>query len=221
MGYGWVAGPGVVGTGVRDAGSLDVQGDERLRLSDVGKLARRPGDAWSGRPAPTTGLRSRGCWPTHLGGPLDDLEVVEESWPAYELVNVQVGLDTWLAGAESQPRAGRDSATSGTASSGSPTCCALRTTTSTVRIRATCRLDAAWRAGRTVQVRQAVRAALYLVRDERRPASAIAGARRARSRSGMGLVQLHLVADRPGRGRRGRRRDPRGSRSSTTCSAAR
>ena len=28
---------------------------------------------------------------------LDDVEVVEESWPPYDLVNVQVGLDAFLA----------------------------------------------------------------------------------------------------------------------------
>ena len=33
----------------------------------------------------------------HLQTDLEGLEVVEESWPSYDLVNVQVGLDAWLA----------------------------------------------------------------------------------------------------------------------------
>ncbi len=33
----------------------------------------------------------------HLGTPVDDLAVAEESWPAYEHVNVQAALDAWLA----------------------------------------------------------------------------------------------------------------------------
>jgi hypothetical protein len=37
----------------------------------------------------------------HLGN-LDDLEVIDESWPSYDHANVQVGLDSWLA------KSGRD-----------------------------------------------------------------------------------------------------------------
>jgi hypothetical protein len=33
----------------------------------------------------------------HLGGDASTLDVVEETWPSYEHVNVQVGLDAWLA----------------------------------------------------------------------------------------------------------------------------
>lgn len=71
--------------------------DDRLRLSDVGKLARRfrrriVGAARAGdRPTFTTMLAD------HLGGAIEDLDVVEESWPAYDHVNVQVGLEAWLA----------------------------------------------------------------------------------------------------------------------------
>lgn len=70
--------------------------DDRLRVSDVGKLARRTRRRIVGaaraddRPTFTKLLAA------HLGG-LDGLEVIEESWPAYEHVNVQVALDTWLA----------------------------------------------------------------------------------------------------------------------------
>lgn len=72
-------------------------GEERLQLSDVGKLARRTRRRIVGaaraddRPTFTTLLRE------HLGDHLEGLDVVEESWPAYDLVNVQVGLDAWLA----------------------------------------------------------------------------------------------------------------------------
>jgi hypothetical protein len=72
--------------------------DEKLRLSDVGKLARRARSRIVGaaraedRPSFPKMLRA------HLGGDVARLEVVEETWPGYDHVNVQVGLDTWLAG---------------------------------------------------------------------------------------------------------------------------
>ena len=69
--------------------------DDRLRVSDVGKLARRT------RRSIVRAARA-GDRPTfnkllaaHLGG-LEGLEVVEESWPTYEHVNIQVALDVWL-----------------------------------------------------------------------------------------------------------------------------
>ena len=80
------------GTGFDGGGA-----DDRMRLSDVGKLARRARRQVVGaaraddRP---TFLKLLG---EHLGVPLQGLEVVEESWPSYELVNVQIGLDAWLA----------------------------------------------------------------------------------------------------------------------------
>src|SRR4051812_16581307 len=75
----------------------DQGADDRLRLSDVGKLMRRTRRRVVGvaraDDRPTFGKLLRG----HLGGSVDDLEVVEESWPGYDHVNVQVGLDSWLA----------------------------------------------------------------------------------------------------------------------------
>jgi hypothetical protein len=69
--------------------------DDRLRVSDVGKLARRT------RRSIVRAARA-GDRPTfnkllaaHLGG-LEGLEIVEESWPTYEHVNIQVALDVWL-----------------------------------------------------------------------------------------------------------------------------
>jgi AAA+ superfamily predicted ATPase len=73
----------------------DEEDDDRLHLSDVAKLARRTrrrvvrAARFDDRPTFVKLLTA------HLGT-LDRLEVVEESWPAYEHVNVQVGLDVWL-----------------------------------------------------------------------------------------------------------------------------
>jgi hypothetical protein len=76
-------------------GDEDIR-EERLRLSDVAKLARRARRRVVGvaraddRPSFPKLLRS------HLGAAVDDAEVIEESWPSYDQVNVQVGLDRWL-----------------------------------------------------------------------------------------------------------------------------
>ncbi len=78
------------------SGFDDGDADDRLRLSDVGKLLRRArrrivGAARAGdRPAFATLIAE------HLGVPLEGAEVVEESWPSYDLVNVQIGLNAWL-----------------------------------------------------------------------------------------------------------------------------
>jgi hypothetical protein len=75
--------------------------DDRLRLSDVGKLARRSrrrivGAARAGDRPTFTGLLAAHLG--HRGLRLEDLDVVEEVWPPYDHVNVQIGLDAWLAG---------------------------------------------------------------------------------------------------------------------------
>jgi hypothetical protein len=69
--------------------------DERLRLSDLGKLARRSRRRIVGAARADDRPTFARLLSAHLG-PVDDLEVVEESWPAYDQVNVQVGLDVWL-----------------------------------------------------------------------------------------------------------------------------
>ena len=69
--------------------------DEQLRLSDLAKLARRT----RRRMVRGSGRRQadlRLAHSEHLGVPLEGVEVVEESWPSYDLVNVQVGLNAWL-----------------------------------------------------------------------------------------------------------------------------
>lgn len=71
--------------------------DDRFRISDVGKLVRRGQRGLVGaarahdRPTFDRLLRE------HLGPASDDLQVTEESWPSYDMVNVQLGLDAWLA----------------------------------------------------------------------------------------------------------------------------
>src|SRR4051794_9885976 len=79
-------------------GSEAAEADDRLRLSDVGKLGRR----MRRRIVRTARMDDRPTFPkifaAHLQTELDEVEVVEESWPPYDLVNVQVGLDAFLAG---------------------------------------------------------------------------------------------------------------------------
>jgi hypothetical protein len=71
--------------------------DEQMRLSDLGKLARRARrqvvSVARAEDRPTFHKLLR----AHLGAAVEDLEVVVESWPEYDQVNVQVGLDAWLA----------------------------------------------------------------------------------------------------------------------------
>jgi hypothetical protein len=70
--------------------------DERPQVADVGRLMRR-GVRGAVRAArrdekPTLPSLIRG----HFPGGVDDLGVVEETWAAYDHVNVQAGLDAWL-----------------------------------------------------------------------------------------------------------------------------
>ena len=76
-------------------------GDAELQpeLADVGRLLRRAvrgvvGAARAGERSSLTRVLVE-----HLGAD-DELEVVEETWPPYEHVNVQAGLDAWAAAAE-------------------------------------------------------------------------------------------------------------------------
>jgi hypothetical protein len=164
--------------------------DDRLRLSDVGKLARRTrrhivGVARAGdRPTLTTMLAE------HLGGELEDVEVVEESWPAYDHVNVQVGLDVWLGDAgRSHQLVGltdfrhrefgltdllRHSRQGHVPSPGNVSWASLAS-------------------GPDGQVRRAVRAGLYLVADGESRAAILLMA--ADPETGRGTTQMHVVAD--------------------------
>lgn len=81
---------------VRLLSRVEGDDDEQLRLSDLGKLARRARrrvvGAARAADRPTFATIITG----HLGVPLDGVEVVEETWPSYDLVNIQVGLNAWL-----------------------------------------------------------------------------------------------------------------------------
>ena len=70
----------------------------RPELADVGRLLRRGvrGFVGAARAGERTTLSS--VLREHLGD-LADAEVVTETWPGYEHVNVQAGLDAWLADA--------------------------------------------------------------------------------------------------------------------------
>jgi hypothetical protein len=101
MGTGWFAFASHSGAsfGASDpagAGSL-ADGDLRPELADVGRLLRRGvrgvvGVARAGEAVTLTSILLE-----HLGPASAELDVVEESWAGYEHVNVQAGLDAWLA----------------------------------------------------------------------------------------------------------------------------
>ena len=89
----WVAMEGPGGFGESELSDFE----DRFRLSDLGNLARLA----RRRVVRTARFQDQpsfaGILLAHLKTDLVDLEVVEESWPSYDLVNVQVGLDAWLA----------------------------------------------------------------------------------------------------------------------------
>ncbi|MCZ2821725.1 ATP-binding protein [Modestobacter sp. VKM Ac-2977] len=72
----------------------------RPELADVGKLVRRGVRAVVGAARAEDRTTLSGLLLAHLGPAGAELDVVEEAWPGYEHVNVQAGLDTWLAGAD-------------------------------------------------------------------------------------------------------------------------
>jgi len=91
---GWIAyGSSVMGAS--DAGAA--RDDNRPELADVGRLARRAlRGAVSAARADERVTFSR-LLLDHLGPAGADLAVVEDKWRPYEHVNVQAGLDAWLA----------------------------------------------------------------------------------------------------------------------------
>jgi len=166
--------------------------DDRLRPSDLVKLARRTRRRIvrtaraDDRPTFAKLLRE------HLGD-LQRLEVVEESWPSYEHVNVQGALDAWLV------EDGREHQLLGMTDFRhrefglSDLMQAERYGHGPVPG------NVAWTnlaSGPDGLVRQAVRGGLFLVGDEHtRSAVMLLGADPER---GMSSLQLHIVADRPG-----------------------
>jgi hypothetical protein len=167
--------------------------DEKLRLSDVGKLARRTRRR-------IVRVARADDHPTfdrllaeHLDAPLEGLEVVEESWPSYDLVNIQIGLNAWLAAD------GRTHELLGLANY-------RHREFGLTDLLQPDRYDdgpipgnVSWSSlasGPDGQVQSAVRAGLYLVAEGDSRAAILILA--ADPESGMGAAQLHVIADRAG-----------------------
>lgn len=72
-------------------------GDLRPELADVRRLVRRGVRAVVGAARAGERPTLSGVLVEHLGGRATELDVVEETWAAYDHVNVQAGLDAWLA----------------------------------------------------------------------------------------------------------------------------
>jgi hypothetical protein len=179
----------------------DGVGDESLRLSDVGKLARRARRRIVGAARAEDRLTFASLITEHLGVPLEGVEVVEESWPSYDLVNVQVGLNAWLDGSDPRVAAvsrshrligfaghrDRDFGLADLLQSGDGEHYGPRPG------------NVSWSnlaSGPDGQVQRAVRAGLYLVTEGPTRSAILVLA--ADPGSGMGSAQVHVVANRPG-----------------------
>ena len=82
--------------GAEPAHHLSDDGDARLELSDVRKLVRRTQRRIVGAAREADRVTFPKLILEHLGTDRSSVDVVEETWPSYEHVNVQVGLDAWL-----------------------------------------------------------------------------------------------------------------------------
>jgi hypothetical protein len=69
----------------------------RPELADVGRLLRRGVDKVVGAARADLRVTLTSVLREHLGPRAASLDVVEEAWPGYQHVNVQLGLDAWLA----------------------------------------------------------------------------------------------------------------------------
>jgi hypothetical protein len=76
---------------------LDRGGGLRPELADVGRLARRGVRAVVGAARAGERPSLAGLLAAHLGPDRAGLEVVQEIWAQYDHVNVQAGIDAWLA----------------------------------------------------------------------------------------------------------------------------
>ena len=88
--YGWSAYPSGLGTGGAPEEPL------RPELADVGRLARRGMRAVVGAARAQERPKLSRILGEHLGAGAAGLDVMEETWRPYDLVNVQAGLDAWL-----------------------------------------------------------------------------------------------------------------------------
>jgi hypothetical protein len=176
--------------------------DDQLRLSDLGKLVRRArrrvvGAARAGDRPTFASLISE-----HLGVPLQGTEVVEESWPSYDLVNVQVGLNAWLDEQDPESAAPRRShrlvGLAGYRHREFGLADLLQRRPDDGDYGPTPG-NVSWSnlaSGPDGQVQRAVRAGLYLVTEGEERAAILVLA--ADPESGMGAAQVHVVANRPG-----------------------
>ena len=69
-----------------------------LELADLGKLARRGVRAVTKAARVDDRVTFASLLTAHLGPGAAGAEVAEDTWPGYQHVNVQAGLDAWLAG---------------------------------------------------------------------------------------------------------------------------
>lgn len=79
------------------AGTPAADDDQPFEISDVRRFGRVLIRRFVAQARSAEQPSFRSLVAEHLGVPVDDLPVVEERWPAYEHVNVQAALDTWLA----------------------------------------------------------------------------------------------------------------------------
>jgi hypothetical protein len=91
---GWVSYGPHPGTFPNGTGPED---ELRPELADVGRLVRRGLRVVLGAARAEDRPRLSRILAEHLGAEAGSLDVVEETWPGYDHVNVQAGLDAWLA----------------------------------------------------------------------------------------------------------------------------
>jgi hypothetical protein len=77
--------------------SAGVADEDRIRLSDLRKLLRRTERRIVGAARVEDRVTFGKLIREHLRVDPADLDVVQESWPSYDHINVQAGLDAWLA----------------------------------------------------------------------------------------------------------------------------
>ena len=167
--------------------------DGRLRFSDLGKLVRRGQRGLVGAARAHDRPTFDRLLAEHLGSATEELQVTEESWPSYDMVNVQLGLDAWLAAPgrshELVGITGHRHESFGLAE-------LLQEPEHPWGIRPGPVARMALPSGPDGQVTRAVSAGLYLVRDGGTRLALLLLA--ASDDYGRSSVQLHAVADAPG-----------------------
>ena len=94
--FAWAPGTGEAFPAALPRSAGPERGD-RPELADVARLGRRALRGVLRAARSDLGPTLRGALLDHLGVLATDVAVVEESWPAYDHVNVQAGLEAWLA----------------------------------------------------------------------------------------------------------------------------